>query len=257
MTDTQVSTVSLEEPTGEQTPATPTVENKEGSQEQIPQQEVAPVTEALPQPTAEELEWNKLSGPVQKRVRHLLDERNNLREKVQTLETTPAYVPSTATAPAQAQDDVITPEQQQAVENLRKFGVLTTKDLQKVQDQMTLDNEYIRLEQRYEGGDGRPVFDRSEVEKHMRDTGIYNPEKAYEDLYRDELFDWRSSQRSSQRSDTPRQTFSERPTSSTASKTEPLTVDGLRQRLAQPDGREWWEKNRERILPLVGSLLQG
>lgn len=246
MPDTQVSKTPLELP-AEPTAATPTVETKESSQEQQPQR--------LAQPTAEELEWNKLSGPVQKRVRHLLDERNTLREKVQTFE---AQVPYVAPAPTVQQEQPleVTPDQQQAIQNLRKFGILTQQDLQVVQDQMTLDNEYTRLESKYAGDDGKPVFDRSEVEAHMKDTGIYNPEKAYEDLYRDELFDWRLSQ-SSKRTDTPRATYSERPSSSTASKTEPLTVDGLRQRLAQPDGRDWWEKNRERILPLIGSLLQG
>ena len=249
--DTQVST-EPKVPTVEQTTATPTVETKEGSQEQTPQQEAVVETH---QPTAEELEWNKLSGPVQKRVRTLLDERNELRAKVQTIETQVPYAETPAPATTQTQE-VMTPEQQQAVENLRKFGILTTQDLQKVEDKMTLDNEYTRLETRYSGDDGKPVFDRSEVERHMRDTGIYNPEKAYEDLYRDELFDWRSNQKS-HRSETPRQTYSERPSASTVSKTEPLTVDGLRQRLAQPDGREWWDKNRERILPMIGSLLQG
>ena len=251
MPDTQVSTE--ETPKVEQTTSTPTVENKEGSQEQPPTQEAVVETQ---QPTAEELEWNKLSGPVQKRVKHLLDERNTLRQKVQEVQVQPTYTQPTAPALTQEQIGEATPEQEQAVENLRKFGILTKKDLQVVQDQMTLDNEYMRLESRYGGDDGRPVFDRSEVERHMRDTGIYNPEKAYEDLYRDELFDWRSNQKSKS-SDSPKRTYSEKPSASTASKTEPLTVDGLRQRLAQPDGREWWEKNRERILPQIGSLLQG
>jgi DNA-directed RNA polymerase subunit F len=251
MPDTQVSTDS-ENQIAEQTATSTTDENKASREEPMPQQEEEAERH---QPTAEELEWNKMSGPVQKRVRNLLEERNNLRNEVQTIKAQIPYAPQQVAQVQPTTSEEVTPEQQQAVENLRKFGILTTKDLQEVQDQLTLDSEYMRLETRYSGDDGKPVFDRSEVERHMRDTGIYNPEKAYEDLYRDELFDWRSNQMS-QRAETPRQTYSERPSASTQSKTEPLTVDGLRQRLAQPDGREWWDKNREKILPIIGSLLQ-
>lgn len=249
------STVPTLEPIAEQTATSTTDGKKEGSQEQLPQPTEV-VKETLPQPTAEELEWNKLSGPVQKRVRSLVETKNALLEEVQTLKTRPAYVPDAPNIPAVSEEQ-LSSEQQLAVANLKKMtGFITEAELQQIKDQITLETEYSKLESRFSGDDGKPVFDRAEVERHMRDTGIYNPEKAYEDLYKDELFDWRLKQKSSH-SDTPKQVFSERPSSSTASKTEPLTVDGLRQRLAQPDGREWWDKNRERILPMIGSLLQG
>jgi hypothetical protein len=87
----------------------------------------------------------------------------------------------------------------------------------------------------------------------MAETGIYNPEKAYNDLFSDELFDWRMKSVSKNK----KPTFSERPTAPSQGREEPLTLQGIQERLKQPDGKEWWDKNREKILPLMGQLQSG
>lgn len=222
------------------------------------------------EPTPEELEWNKLGGGTQERVRQLIRERNELRNTVQNLQTVQQPTPQQVQVAPSVQNQIpgqLTPEQELAIENLRKFGVWTKKDqeeydrklrsqeadrLQEIEDNTLIETEYARLEAIHNGSDGLPAFDRALIEEHMKATGVYNPEKAYEDLYRDEIFDaWAKGQDGGKAPST----FSEKPRSSTT-QTEPLTLDGLRERLRQPDGKEWWEKNRERLLPQVGELLK-
>lgn len=202
------------------------------------------------QKSPEEMEWDKLKGSTQDRIRELIKERNDLR---QSLTKTPQFAPQPQTqypvAPTQS-DVQMTPEQQAAVQNLRKFGIVTRDDIQTLQDQLVLDNEYARLEGLYSGSDGEPRFDRVEIEDHMKRTGIYNPEKAYQDLYREELYDAQHKQQS-----TGSRSYSEKPRGSVGASTEPVTIDSIKARLSQPDGREWWEKNRERLLPMLGELM--
>lgn len=219
----------------------------------------------LGEPTPEELEFRKLKGSSQERFSSLLGQRNQaLAEKesavnrVNELEARNKLLEGqTLTSPAPetpAFTGQMTPEQQQAVENLRKFGIVTQGDLQALQDQLILDAEYQRLETMYGGKGGGPSFDRVEIEEYMKTTGIYNPQKAFEDLYREELFDLRK--KSEEREEPSRQVYTEKPSGSGMGKTEPLTVDSLRERLSRPDGMQWWDKNRERILPLMGQLIQ-
>lgn len=219
--------------------------------------------------TPEELEWNKLGGRTRDRIGQLIRERNEWRNTAQNLQTIVPPAPQVEVPPASVQNEVtgqLTPEQELAIESLRKFGVWTKKDQeefekkqeelaenrqQKVEDEVLIETEYARLEAVHNGSDGLPAFDRNLIEEHMKATGVYNPEKAYEDLYRDEIFDsWAKKQ-----SGGKTETFSEQPKPS-STHTEPLTLDGLRERLRQPDGKEWWDKNRDRLLPQVGELLK-
>lgn len=249
--------------------APPTSENKILSDKQSPEKEPERVT------AQEEIEWNRLRGPIQDRVRKLIDERDLYKDKYEDvlgnvpsadMQRVPPPPPTnqesdTFKNPA----DELPENEKQAVELLRSKGLVTMKDLrtevnrlsemtkkerQGLEDNFILENEYNRLESKYAGNKGEPNFDRVEIERHMKETGIFNPEKAYQDLYREELYDLRD--KSSQRSG---ETFSEKPTGMTARQTEPLTIDSLRARLSQPDGVEWWGKNRERLLPMMGQLL--
>jgi hypothetical protein len=245
----------ISQPTAEEKPLAPPAEQNQGSV-----------------PTPEELEFNKLSGSAQERFKKILLRNRELAtqnqelaqkvEQVQQPNTPPVQVPEPTTEP-----NGFTAEQEQAIENLRKFGVWTKKDQQELeakqktemeeqqrelQDNILIETEYARLEAAHNGGDGLPRFDREAIEEYMRETGVYNPEKAYEDLYRDELFDmWAKNQ-----SGTTPQVYSEKPSVSVGSSTEPLSMEGLRERLRQPDGQAWWEKNRERLLPVIGELFR-
>ena len=235
-------------------------------QQQAPPAQQNQGTTQSPEPEA--TEWSKLGGGTQQRVRDLIRQRNEWRQAAQTAaQTQPTQpLPQEPVAPS-VQNQVpgqLTPEQELAIENLRKFGVWTKKDQaefeakqneslnatkQEVEDNILIESEYARLEAVHNGSDGLPAFDRQIIEEHMKATGVYNPEKAYEDLYRDEMYDsWAKGQSGKQST-----TYSEKPRSVTSG-TEPLTLEGLRERLRQPGGREWWEKNRERLLPMLGDL---
>ena len=231
-------------------------------QPQVPPTEQSQGAEKTP----EELEWEKLGGGSQDRFRQLIRERNQLKYQLEHT-TQPLPTPSPQIQPAAPAEgsEQMTPEEAIAIENLRtKYGFWTKKDQeeferkqsealesnrQETQDKVLIETEYARLGAIHNGSDGLPPFDQALIEEHMTATGIFNPEKAYEDLYRDEIFD----QYAKQHGGGTTQTFSEKPHSVTAG-TEPLTIDGLRERLRQPDGREWWEKNRDRLLPMVGEL---
>jgi len=231
----------------EETPAEPTTEKGTGEEE------------VKTQPSEEELEWAQLKGSTQERIRQLIRERNELREKLKSMTNPREQVPPPAPPIGPATQEPIGPgeltwEQKQAVETLRRFGIATKEDLQAVQDQIILDAEYSRLERLYDGSDGRPKFDRVEIEDHMRKTGIYNPEKAYKDLYEEELFDWRVAQ-SKGKPKEKEKTYTEKPTPSAEGKTEPISIESIKERLSRPDGRIWWEKNRDKILPILGELM--
>jgi len=247
--------IPTQEPQEVKSPVTPSSENQISGEGSVATENQSP---APVQATPEASEWSRLKGSTQDRIRELLEQREYLKTQVEELSKN--YKPPVApTQPAYQQEaggqqGEITPEQKQAIEGLRKFGIVTKEDISDLQDQIVLEQEYTRLENKFSGADGRPYFDRTEIEDHMRKTGIYNPEKAYEDLYREELFDWKQEQMGATRS-YAQPAYSTKPTGSTASRTEPLTVESLRERLAKPDGKDWWNKNRERILPQLGQLL--
>ena len=245
-------------PIAEEQPQAPPAEQNQG------------VTEP-PEPEASE--WSRMGGGTKERVRQLIRERNEARllaqDAVAKSQTIPPPPPTQAYAPNMGNQIVegqLTPEQEQAIENLRKFGVWTKKDQEEfekrqqeqlqaskreVEDQVLIESEYARLESIHSGSDGLPTFDRAMIEEHMKATGVYNPEKAYEDLYRDEIFDSFVKTQTAKRT----ATFTERPRSVTSA-SEPLILDGLRERLRQPDGKAWWDKNRDRLLPMVGELMK-
>lgn len=236
------------------------------------QQQTPPVDQSQSgEQTPEELEWAKMGGRTRDRIRQLIHERDEWRNTAQAAKQTPPEpIQPTVVPPPSVQNQFpgqLTPEQELAIENLRKFGIWTKKDQeefekkqeqllqsrqQAVEDEVLIETEYARLEAAHNGSDGLPAFDRNLIEEHMKATGVYNPEKAYEDLYRDEIFDaW------SRKSNAPsRDTYSEKPKGSTTAGTEPLTLAGLQERLRQPDGKDWWDKNRDRLLPQVGELLK-
>ena len=234
----------------EQQPVSPTEQNQGGEK------------------SPEELEWDKLGGGSQERFKQLIRERNTYKFQAEQATKTPLPTtsPPVPNAPSSV-DQNVTPEELLAIENLRtKYGFWTKKDQEEfekkqqealesnrreTQDEILIETEYARLEAVHNGSDGLPSFDRTLIEEHMKATGVYNPEKAYEDLYRDEIFDKYAKEHGSGATTT----FSEKP-HSVSQGTEPLTIDGLRERLRQPDGKEWWDKNRDRLLPMVGELMK-
>jgi len=240
-------------------------------------QQVAPTADQTNQgnKTPEELEWEKLTGGTQRRFKSILSERDELREQLEEAKARTNVPPPPPPAFPQVPQttDQITAQQQEAVQKLRdKYGLATMEDIgkernaileelekakQEAKEDLILENEYQRLERVFDGTDGKPAFERKEVEDHMKRTGVYNPEVAYKNMYEDELFDWKLNQATGKKKTRDSgQGYTEKPTGVTATQTEPLTVETLRERLQQPDGKDWWAKNRERILPQVAQLMK-
>jgi hypothetical protein len=224
----------------------------------------------------EELEWNRLGGRTQDRVRKLISKAHDweaeairAREELELTKAQALSHPSELPKQDAIDDQKMTPEQELAIENLRKFGVWTKKDQQEMEarqqqevavqrqqleDEILIKSEYTRLANLHNGKDGLPRFDEAEIENHMKQTGVYNPEKAYDDLYRDEIFDsWAKEHTGGTQEPSA---YSERPSGSVSGHTEPLTLEGLRERLREKDGKIWWDQNRERLLPLLGDLFK-
>ena len=109
-------------------------------------------------------------------------------------------------------------------------------------------NEYAKqlkdLSGKYDGKDGRPAFDPSEVANYAKNTGIFNLEAAYRDMHWKELVDFEKKQTNDDIVET------EKPNSTNQSKPNEkilLTREYLEKRLKEPDGKQWYEKNHEKI----------
>ena len=166
--------------------------------------------------------------------------------------TTPASTDTTVTAGQQQTVSQDTPEFQRAKDFLKNLGFSPTDDIQKVvkdeisnfEARLVLDTEKARLENKYGGGDGRPKYDHEKVIKHAVSSGIYNPEAAYKDLHEAELLDWAIKQ--AQQAGTT--TTLEKPSSTTTGESGQLDRESLARILSSPEGRKWYEENRDKVL---------
>lgn len=206
-------------------------------------------------PSEEELEWAKLSGRTQDRVRDLIRQRNEATAKLSDTGKVAAELRDQPTTQA-----TLSAEDQEAVRQLKRLNVatrdetVTKEDLQTIKDRMTLDREHERLTNKYGGDDGKPAYISEEVEEHAKKAGIYNLEAAYRDLFFDELIDWGAKQRGASDAKTGAP-LTTQPKS--APKDEPMSAESISERLRRPDGRVWWEKNREKVLAAMPELVGG
>jgi hypothetical protein len=144
------------------------------------------------------------------------------------------------------------PEVARAKEFLKGLGFVAKEDVKQqlreeisnLEAKMVLEDEHNRLSRIYNGEDGRPKYDREAVMEHIRKTGIYNPEAAYKDLHEAELIDWAIKQALKAGSSS----FREKPSSATAGETGEITAESLSRILQSPEGRRWYEENRDKIL---------
>jgi len=128
---------------------------------------------------------------------------------------------------------------------LKKLGFVTKQE----QEDESRANKYAQdlqnLSAKYDGNDGRPIFDAGEVAEHAKRTGIFNLEAAYRDLYWSEIVDFERKQTTSDNIET------EKPNSTNQSKPGErvlLTREYLNKRLKEPDGKAWFDKNHEKIM---------
>ena len=150
-----------------------------------------------------------------------------------------------------------TPDGQKALAYLESLGFPTKKAVQEeikaLRDQIALDTEHGRLMSAYDGSDGRPQYDKTKVVQYGREHGIYDPEVAYKALHETELLDWHMKKANG--GEQRQRPFVERPGSSGVNRTDPnaITKEKLQEVAANPTpvNREWYERNRLRILDMV------
>jgi len=90
----------------------------------------------------------------------------------------------------------------QVREELKKHGVVFKDELeqeknqlvQSIRQEIEYEQRLKELEKEIDGSDGRPPFRREEVLAHMSKVPIYEPLKAYEDLHRAKIDEWKIQQ---------------------------------------------------------------
>lgn len=212
------------------------------------------------EPEKEEVpdEWSNLSGKAQDRFKQImrqkneaLSERETLTQERERLQRELEELRSARPAPMPQSGD-LSPEEQAAIARLKQIGAFATKEeidakvkevterVQAERDRELLDRTHENLEGKYSGSDNLPAYDRQEIEEYMRKNGIYNPEAAYRDKYFDEILE------AKQTKQTKKEPYTERTKSRIPGGT-PWSPETLAERLNKPDGRAFYQKNREKI----------
>lgn len=184
------------------------------------------------------------------RIRELIAKNKELESKLSSQQTREqnAPIPSTVRSPE------LTPDQIKAINALEGMGFVRQEklkgELESLQTRLVLDTEHGHLEDQFDGSDGRPAYDRKEVESYMRTNGIYKPEVAYKALHEQELLDWHLKQSSSQKKQRP---YTASPAAPGKGEDNTISRDKLAEMQAK-GGLEWrnyYEKNRSKILSLM------
>lgn len=178
----------------------------------------SPPTPEIPK---EAQDWASLSGSTQERIRELIRERNDALDKVKT-------VPSVTEQPTGTSDS---PEDvNRAVKVLKEHGLATMEDVNAILARIQTNQIHDNLARKYSGTDGLPSYNREEVEDFAKRKSIWDLEAAYKTMYFDEFMDHA-------RTATKRKVVgTEKPTSSSPERKEPLTVESFRAKLRNPDG---------------------
>src|SRR3990167_1366180 len=174
------------------------------------------------------------------------EEFESLKVKFETVPTPPPVTP-----------EETNPDVDKAMKFVKEKGKFVSKDeldheMQSVKDQMYLDSKHQQLENAFDGSDGRPKYDRAKVNDYMRSHPVYDPEIAYSQIYKDELFDWQLKKLESDRKKKP---YVARPSSTSGIEADNQSI--TREKLQEvyknptPENRMWYEQNRDKIRRLM------
>ena len=227
---------------GQETPAP-------GSQPQNGSQIDAPDNGAQ---SEEEVEFNKLSGNTQERIRQLS------RKAREAMETSQRYENMLKTVPPPAPTNEPNPDVQTAVRKLHDVGIATQDDVQNTVaagfQQMRYEAEMQRLAEKYNGEDNKPKFDRTEYEEYLRDNPTYQnyfPEDTFKKVMFEDEFYGTGGSPSVKSSQTLK------PTKASSGQKETFTPDYIEEKLKSlsPDERtKWYTENLDAINKAVGSM---
>jgi len=204
-------------------------------------------------------EWQSLDGRSQDRFRKLAAEKKKAQREAERLQTElEAMRRVTTQIPMPSQTRVMNPDEKSAWDTLQTYGMAdreyvdrqVKEKVQAIEDRLYFDNLHSKLETSIKSKKGLPAYDRDEVEEYMKEKQIYDPQAAYNSLYHDEIVSYEAKQLSSK----TRDIVKTEQTKSRIGASQPWTRESLADRLRQPDGREFFIKNKEKILRMQGKL---
>jgi hypothetical protein len=216
----------------------------------------------------EEVFFNSLSGSAQDRFKNAFRGLSEKDELVASKEQEAEYwkkmalngsntvppPPPVGQSPISADD----PQVKDAVSKLSSVGLATKEEVdKKINDSLAglrYQYELERLEKNYDGGDGKPQFDKLEYENFIKthpQYGSYFPEDVYQIMFKDELVDWQIDQRDSNQ---PNRSRSLKPSKASTQQSDQLTPESIEERLRQPDGKKWYDDNIDKVNAALGRL---
>lgn len=238
-------------PTDNKVPVTEPVTSEPSGDKDVKTQVAEPDATRTDKPDSGDEPQPQPRGRAAQRIGELIRENKSLRAQMEGTDTDTGDKPLAPETPPLKPLTADTPEYARAKDFLKSLGFAPTdeiketvkSEIQDMEARMILDSEKSRLERTFDGSDGRPKYDHEKVMQHARATGIYNPEAAYENLFKAELMDW-----AIKNSQNTGSTFTEKPTSSAAPETGQLTRESLARILATPEGKKWYAANRDKVL---------
>lgn len=225
--------------------------------------------EVQPESTTDETsqvpdDWNSLDGKSQDRFQSLANKkkeaeklakdesqkREKLEIELKTLKDAQRVPMPSRTKPKMSQ------EEETAYKRMTEIGVANQEYVDKkvdervraIEDRIYFDNLHTKLEDEIKSKKGYPSYDRSEIESYMKAKQIFDPKAAYRDLYYDEIVATEATKNKSNKNVTTEKTASRIGSQS------PWTKQAVQDRLNQPDGKQWFIKNRDKLLKMQGSL---
>lgn len=216
--------------------------------------------EGAQEPSAEEVAFNSLKGSTQQRIRTLANEANKstqLQAEVEGLRKDMEALQLRSMTP-----QVESPDVRDAVSKLDNFGIATKTYVENEVDKRVNQSlsgivwkmEMDRLEGRHSGADGLPAFDRAEYEAYINANPQYRnytPEDVYSKMYEDDIFDAKVKGLGTIKQDKSQPTLR---ATRTRVQEETMTPDYIEKRLQQPDGRTWYEQNRDKINAVIATV---
>lgn len=172
-----------------------------------------------------------------KKVRELREKQALLEEKINLLSN-----------PKPTNDDS-DPDLEKLTEALSpilaKKGFITQQQKEEEDNAKMYATQLKELSAKYNGEDGKPVFDPYEISEYAKQTKVFDLETAYEKKYKKELFDWEL--KHLEGGDVTTEKPSEK-VYNNGGNVNILTREEIAKRLAGPGGDAWYEKNREALL---------
>ncbi len=200
----------------------------------------------------EEVEFNKLSGSTQDRIRKLVYDKRALLEENEIYKTNYRSAP-----PPPPMGNEPNPDIQQAVRKLNDVGIATKEDVNNTVAQslqvLRYEQEMQRLASTYTGKNNEPQFDRAEYEDFVRDNPVYAnyyPEDVFKmKMFADEFSNGKSeSQVSSPKTLKPTRTAQQKETFT------PEYIEDKLKSLDPEQRKQWYSENLSEINATLGKM---